>query len=205
MLWPLTKGKETMKKTESGTSMLEILCYLSLIVVISVATFKVYQSESNKAERLRLEGQVRDIIERTRIMNFGKDGTSGKQYITGINLNKKFTTAGINLNHKWGKGNVPNDEGSPHLNDIYAYPISFNPACGCVGGGCVAGAAPCITMSIKNLPKDACMHLVTQLKIKKCDAYWGRILANGGGNDADPSRCNKNDGTNYISIYASMN
>jgi hypothetical protein len=173
------------RKPESGASMLEVLMYLSLIVVISVATFKVYQSESNKAERLRLEGQVVELVERIRVFEFGYKGLRPTNFA-------KLTASGIKLNHKWGNGrDAPNSSNNIN-NDIMI-------------GGLIGSLGKCLSITVKNLPKDACIHLVTQLKLKGCEASPGnkrRFSINGiASTSSDTSLCNKDDKTNKMEIH----
>ena len=172
------------RKNESGATMLEVLCYLSLIVVISVATLQIYASESNKAERIRLENQVYDIIEKVQIFEFGNPGAL-KTTVA------KLESAGIRLKHKWGNGTA---------NDLFA--------------GSSDGETECFIVRVENLPKQACMHLASQIK-SECRYKSGsfikkkKIKINGqnvGSKYEDGFElCTKDTNDNKVEIYANKN
>ncbi|MDR1476871.1 MAG: type II secretion system GspH family protein [Rickettsiales bacterium] len=123
------------RKNQAGASMLEVLMYLSLVIVMSVSMMQVYTTEVRKADRLRLENQIYDIVDKVQVLEFGhKDAiTFDEAY------KKKLETAGANLHHKWG---------IPSMYDITISSSDGN---------------ACIAVKVDNLPNDACIHLASQI------------------------------------------
>jgi hypothetical protein len=170
-------------KSESGASMLEVLCYLSLIVVMSVGTLQVYVSESRKADRIRIENQIYDIIDKVQVFEFGNKDTLNES-----GIKNKLTGAGISLHHKWSAGDSENS-------------IQIT-----------ASGMECFGVAVSKLPQHACIHLASQIK-SECKTTAGtlktmKIVINDknvdGKFDDGIELCEAND-SNKVTIYANKN
>lgn len=85
-------------KSDFGRSMIEVLLYLSLIIVMIVASTKMYNDYNQKIKRTTAEDRL-DIIS-TKVSQIFYGRTFGNE---GTSLNDKLTDNGVSLIDPWGK------------------------------------------------------------------------------------------------------
>lgn len=85
-------------KSDSGRSMMEVILYLSLIIVMTVASVKMYADYNEKIKRTKAQDQLETISENVSRLYFGKKFGTQK-----ISLNDKLKEKNISIIDPWGK------------------------------------------------------------------------------------------------------
>ena len=92
-------------KSDLGRSMMEVLLYLSLIVVMTVASTKMYNDYNEKIKRTKASDQLETISSKVSQIYYGR--TFGEQPVS---LNSKLAENDVALIDPWGKKiNVTSD------------------------------------------------------------------------------------------------
>lgn len=85
-------------KSDSGRSMMEVLLYLSLIIVMTIASTKMYNDYNEKIKRTRASDQLETISSKVSQIYYGR--TFGEE---ATSLNNKLTENDVVLIDPWGK------------------------------------------------------------------------------------------------------
>ncbi len=85
-------------KSDSGRSMMEVMLYLSLIIVMTVGSIKMYADYNEKIKRTKAQDQLETISEKVSQIHFGRKFGTEK-----ISLNDKLRQNNVSLIDPWGK------------------------------------------------------------------------------------------------------
>ncbi|MGN0930010.1 MAG: hypothetical protein ACI4N3_05205 [Alphaproteobacteria bacterium] len=85
-------------KSDFGRSMVEVLLYLSIIIVMIIGSTKMYNDYNQKIKRTSAEDQLENISTKVSQIYYGR--TFGNE---GTSLNDKLVENGVSLVDPWGK------------------------------------------------------------------------------------------------------
>lgn len=115
-------------KNDMGRSMIEMLMYLSLIVVIGTTTVNTYMSSVEKTRTVKAESLIRDIVEKVNTWYLGRNFSSSDKDLT---TKLKENIPELKLVDPWGNNIAisvvgEDDENKDPANALQKFGVKFS-------------------------------------------------------------------------------